>query len=282
MDVPIRRAILLALALWTVACPGTSGYLPPDRGGSDWGPHFGDASGLADATDDLARGDGSASDGRRADGPRADGPASDGRPVDAGDGPRPSGDLRAPDGPSPVGDKGPPKTDADPCASLTCGAHAACTLGACGCLSGYGNCDGNFATNGCEVQLGSNAHCARCGDTCTGGATCQSGGCRCSGSQKLCGATCTTLGTDENCGDCGDRCTGSKRCQNGQCKTICAPDQCWTGADCHLGATDAHCGKNGDTCATCGTAFDGCQCYAGWVCGANRNCCYNAGLGRFC
>jgi len=60
----------------------------------------------------------------------------------------------------------------------TCGANASCVNGQCQCAAGWGNCDGNFATNGCEVDLSSNlTHCGTCGNACSGPATCDDGSC---------------------------------------------------------------------------------------------------------
>jgi len=80
-----------------------------------------------------------------------------------------------------------PKADEANCGSCgnVCGtAHAGphCDMGVCKltCASGYGDCDG-VATNGCEVELDSNAaHCGECGTTCAAANTmgaCIHGGC---------------------------------------------------------------------------------------------------------
>jgi hypothetical protein len=44
------------------------------------------------------------------------------------------------------------------------------------CEPGFADCNG-LDTDGCEVALGGDAHCARCGDACVGGAVCRGGRC---------------------------------------------------------------------------------------------------------
>lgn len=58
------------------------------------------------------------------------------------------------------------------------GTTASCAASSCqyACNAGLADCDGN-AGNGCEATLGTDSHCARCNDRCTGGATCRAGVC---------------------------------------------------------------------------------------------------------
>jgi hypothetical protein len=110
----------------------------------------------------------------------------------------------------------------------------ACTVTAC--APGFGDCDGDPA-NGCETPLGSDAHCADCGDTCApsedclngvctqickvAGATCHSSGECCS---QVCDHTCTPL----PCADVGEPCESSSDCCQHQCILgtceACIPD----------------------------------------------------------
>ena len=58
---------------------------------------------------------------------------------------------------------------------------ATCSGGMCSitCNSGFANCDGTSATNGCNVNLNTDpAHCGSCSFSCVGAQTCVSGGCQ--------------------------------------------------------------------------------------------------------
>jgi len=71
------------------------------------------------------------------------------------------------------------------CADVTCGtclnSHGttSCPSGSCVpvCSSGYADCDSNTA-NGCEIQLGTTAHCASCTNVCTTGQSCVNNICK--------------------------------------------------------------------------------------------------------
>jgi hypothetical protein len=55
-----------------------------------------------------------------------------------------------------------------------------CAGGFCNgaCAAGFGDCNGNKQSDGCETDLGnSNDHCGSCGNVCTGGQTCVGGIC---------------------------------------------------------------------------------------------------------
>jgi hypothetical protein len=119
------------------------------------------------------------------------------------------------------------------------GALSLCAFGRCEyrCAPGYADCDGS-ASNGCEVQLGSDpAHCGACGNTCAlAGATaaCNSGRC----TVLSCGsgrANCNNLGDDgceadliadgRNCGQCGNVCplrpNANAACAGARCAFTC-------------------------------------------------------------
>lgn len=58
-------------------------------------------------------------------------------------------------------------------------ATASCASGSCGigaCDAGFEDCDAS-AQNGCEAQIGSNAHCGGCNDACGANETCSQGSC---------------------------------------------------------------------------------------------------------
>lgn len=142
-------------------------------------------------------------------------------------------------------------TDADNCGA--CGvvcpakrgnAEFACVQGACKmtCLPGYADCNG-VVDDDCEVKLGSNGHCSKCGDACTDPAkpcvldiSGLYGRCGCDPGMQFCptaaGGSCIDPQTaDTNCGACGvvcDRTGGGAStppnmqfgCGSGQCGAL--------------------------------------------------------------
>jgi hypothetical protein len=126
---------------------------------------------------------------------------------------------------------------------------AMCVAGSCvrTCVAGRGNCDGEEADGGCEVDLTANTqHCGACGAVCgtsgvvPGGATCGDGGCmlQCVRSRGDCDSNasngCERIVSNDNnnCGGCGAVCEtggGLRRCyDNGCCldqvARACDPD----------------------------------------------------------
>jgi hypothetical protein len=58
-------------------------------------------------------------------------------------------------------------------------ATASCATGTCefgACNQGYADCNGN-TSDGCEIQLGTDAHCSACNDACSATQACQNGSC---------------------------------------------------------------------------------------------------------
>lgn len=96
------------------------------------------------------------------------------------------------------------------------------------CLDEFDDCDGD-PRNGCEVQLGSTAHCAACFHDCdklknTAATACDDGTCAivaCADGYASCdddmqnGCEIHTDEDADNCGDCGERCDLS--CRKGKC-----------------------------------------------------------------
>lgn len=128
-----------------------------------------------------------------------------------------------------------------------------CTPG--GCVGGYGDCNIDRTTDGCEVDLTTSAtDCGACGNVCAVGVSCTAGECLCGGveacsltgahhtdascSGSECTLTCEAgysdcdgdasnsceahLATDsKNCGTCGTDCTLSgEQCVNGACEQV--------------------------------------------------------------
>jgi hypothetical protein len=123
----------------------------------------------------------------------------------------------------------------------------ACRAGTCAiaCTVGFGNCDGDARTNGCEAGLATTTNCGACGAACsyanaaprcislTGGpVSCQMGAC--AAGYADCDASATTgcevnTATDsENCGMCGRTCAIETRnargvphtCQQSGCRPV--------------------------------------------------------------
>ncbi len=169
-------------------------------------------------------------------------------------------------------------TDVDHCG--TCGYSCAvnapsntvvteCLQGECQytCAAGFGDCDGQLLTNGCETDLDSSVdHCGVCFDDCgqvNGTALCNEGICSmtcsggfadCSADENLARDGCETgLGTQTDCAFCGDACIGT-----------CVGDICETCSDGLLNQdeTDVDCG--GQAC--------GPTCDYGEDCSGNSDC----------
>ena len=175
-----------------------------------------------------------------------------------------------------------------------------CSSGSCGivCDAGFDNCDGGLG-NGCEAMLGTVAHCARCGDSCSaptnGSAVCSIGSCgiacnsgfhECSGaclsntSPASCGTRCTTCPAEANAtaGCDGTSCTYT--CEAGFAD--CNGDLGTGGNGCEADlSSTTNCGACGATCDA-GHSCDGGACCCGATCGAvgtgNEGC----GIGEMC
>lgn len=140
-------------------------------------------------------------------------------------------------------DDGDPCTSADACdgegvcfgVELDCGAGE-CIDGECmggGCPPGFADCNGD-AGDGCEVELGTDADCGGCGDSCSGAAH-ATAGCMAGTCQYACQAPW------ENCdGDWGNGCEVPVGVEH-QCSAAgLDPNGCWT----------AYCGNSGSADAT--------------------------------
>jgi len=114
----------------------------------------------------------------------------------------------------------------------------ACASGSCAggaCASGWGDCNANKQTDGCETDLGGIANCGACGVVCStnhvvpycsGGAcagTCAAGWADCNGNKRTDGCEVSLLSDPSNCGVCGRLCAAGQICSSGTCANPVPP-----------------------------------------------------------
>ncbi len=154
-------------------------------------------------------------------------------------------------------------------------AEVSCVDGVCTfhqCQPGWGDCNNDLASDGCETSLNQNDHCGQCDTSCVGTSTPQCSGGTCS--MTVCPAdmadcnndtTCeANLQTDvNNCGACGNGCAftsssphagGGLSCVGGQCKPSC--DSLFD--DCNGDYRDG-CETALTTASNCGACGQGCS-----------------------
>ncbi len=165
----------------------------------------------------------------------------------------------------------------------------ACAGGSCNagvCAAGWGDCNGNKGTDGCETDLNTTANCGGCGAACSGnnitpqcsGGSCESGVCEsvsfyqggvlvylnyadCNGNKRSDGCE-TNIGSDvNNCGGCGVKCSTNHvtpYCSPTQLGGVCGGTCAAGWADCNGNmqdgcesslASESSCGSCGNSCA---------------------------------
>lgn len=151
-------------------------------------------------------------------------------------------------------------------------ASASCPLGACTqtCNGGWGDCDGDLTSNGCESPLTSNTHCGACNQPCTARANTQAD---CSGG--TCARPCIPgygdcdgvgdngcerpLTTPTDCGGCNRPCTAAANqtasCSaEGVCSKACGPGygdcdgNAANGCETATSSSLSHCGACNHAC----------------------------------
>jgi hypothetical protein len=158
-------------------------------------------------------------------------------------------------------------------------ASESCASGTCAvttCEMGWGDCD-TSATNGCEQNLRTLAHCGTCNAACgpfpNASATCATGACAmaCDALWGDCSSApgCETpLDTSRNCGGCGVSCPQPSNtrtsCSTGECRIT----DCLQGnrADCNGDVSDG-CETRidrGENCGGCGIQCGSRTCVAGF------------------
>ncbi|OIP32185.1 MAG: hypothetical protein AUK47_20995, partial [Deltaproteobacteria bacterium CG2_30_63_29] len=189
-------------------------------------------------------------------------------------------------------------------AVVHCSGSSCDTVGAV-CNVGYGNCDNDMASNGCEVNLNTTvSNCGTCGTNCDAphatGETCASGVCdysatTCSTGWSNCdgnmanGCETSSAGDVNNCGGCGILCArdhtnvscANSTCSFGTCQTSwgdCDNNKATNGCETDLRITDAHCSACNSACsetqAIVHCAGSTCD-YAGAVCNSGYGDCDN-------
>jgi hypothetical protein len=179
---------------------------------------------------------------------------------------------------------------------------AACSGSSCtiACATGWGNCDNDARTNGCETNVNNTVqHCGVCGTvcnssngtaTCSGGTcgiTCNSGFSNCDNDAKTNGCEVNTDTSLQNCGTCGSGCSsanGTASCSAGNCTINCNSGfgNCdnnarSNGCEANFATNTSHCGGCGTGCssangtATCSSGNCSITCNSGF-----ENCDTNA------
>jgi hypothetical protein len=163
--------------------------------------------------------------------------------------------------------------------------EASCAGGTCQlaqCAPGFGDCDADIATNGCERELNTLTNCGGCGVPCTlanGSTACDSGVCQlvsCSNGFDDCDGDVATgceteLDTLANCGSCRAFCDvpggQDSNCSGGVCSAAsCAPFR----ADCNGDGTSCETDlRTLSDCVSCGV---GCGDQNGRLVNATASC----------
>jgi hypothetical protein len=173
-----------------------------------------------------------------------------------------------------------------------------CTAGQCvgRCNSGYGDCNNDLRSDGCEAALSADPlNCGACHNVCPTGMHVQSAGCAngicfavCSPGWNDCGGVCTDIGGDFlNCGGCGMACPGGWNCCASQCSNPTADTvNCGVcGNVCTVANGAAKCALRSCAIAACnpgwadcnGAYADGCETHTDnnvLNCGACNNACF--------
>ena len=163
--------------------------------------------------------------------------------------------------------------------------NSACAGGACTgmCAQGFGNCDMNLGSNGCEQDVAGNVnHCGMCGAKCSG-ANVVNSGCAAGVCTGMCamgfddcdmnlgsnGCEQDIAGDVDHCGACGKACSGANvvgnACVGGACAGMCAMgfDDCnmnlqSDGCEVDLVGDVNHCGACGKACSGANVVGNAC------------------------
>jgi hypothetical protein len=178
-----------------------------------------------------------------------------------------------------------------------------CAAGTCNgtCDSGWGDCNGNKLSDGCETNINTTvAHCGGCGQACSANnitAACTSGQCTgtcnagfddCNGNKRTDGCEININTNISNCGGCGQGCSTNNitaACSGGACTGTCTAgwgdcnsnkrsDGCETNiltAPGNCGACGQSCSSNHITTPSCAAGSCNGTCDAGWAdCNSNK------------
>ena len=101
----------------------------------------------------------------------------------------------------------------------------------CNCKATNNICTQTCCADGCVELANNSSHCGACGNTCSEGAVCFGGACKCVGNMVNCDGECVDVSTSmTNCGVCGNACPdylnadlhlSTSYCSGGRCYTVC-------------------------------------------------------------
>lgn len=151
-----------------------------------------------------------------------------------------------------------------------------CTAGVCGgmCMMGFGDCNNDKRTDGCETNVTSSAaHCGGCGTPCSGNnvptPTCFAGSCTgqcatgtgdCNNDRRTDGCEINTQSNPAHCGGCARTCStnhiATPTCSTGTCNGTCDPgffdcdnNKLTNGCETVTATSTDHCGGCGLECS---------------------------------
>jgi len=171
-----------------------------------------------------------------------------------------------------------------------------CAGGACNgtCTTGYADCNGNKQTDGCELNINTNANnCGACGVvcstqnmatiTCAGGAcngTCDTGYADCNGNKQTDGCEMNIAADANNCGGCAVVCSSShitRSCAGGVCNGTCNSGYADCNANKQTDGCEVNLATDANNCGGCGVLCSGnniTKSCAGGVCNGTCNAGY--------
>jgi hypothetical protein len=150
----------------------------------------------------------------------------------------------------------------------SCGDNAVCNDNKCECISGFGNCNGNW-NDGCEANFSTDPHhCSDCATDCGDNSVCNNKICNCQPGYGNCdglwsnGCEKNLTNDGNNCGSCGNSCGNNGICVNSECDCISPYLNCngllSDGCEVNKNVDIYNCGGCGNICNLPNTSVNGC------------------------